>query len=241
MPIKQPEILSRADFDQAVVTLRLNVSDVAKETGVPRTYLSEFRNGDRKLRPEHQAKLKDYFEGKGIEFENAAGGERTTEAAGAASPHPRLRATQSVRCFFPVDEQIPDDVVAHTMDLLEENDVRLAALFAQKADRDKALFGDDEFSDETKAALQEAFTLLAENYVLFRMLRGWRAFNVKAASEGPDVIRGVMVDTFRARLEEAGLLSRAATDRAEPTPEPAKETATAEQSPQPNEPAQGPW
>lgn len=207
MTIKQPEILSRADFDQAVVTLRLNVSDVAKETGIPRTYLSEFRNGDRRLRPEHQAKLRDFFESKGVEFENA--GERVAESTDVVAPHPRLRAAQSVRCFFPVDEQIPDDVVARTMDLLEENDVRLAALFAQKAELNKALFGDDEFSDEAKAALQEAFALLAENYVLFRMLRGWRAFNVKAATDGPDVIRKVMLDTFRARLEEAGLLARA--------------------------------
>ena len=222
MPIKQAEILTRADFDQAVVALRLNASDVAKETGIPRTYLSEFRNGDRKLRPEHQAKLKDYFESKGIQFEAPAdpAGESHPAPRGATVPHPRLRAAQSVRCYFPIDDNIPSDVVARTMDLLEENDVRLAALFARAAERDASLFGDPDFSDETKAALQEAFTLLAENYVLFRMLRGWRAFNVKATTDGPDLIRNVMVDTFRARLEEAGLLASAAENASQPAEEP---------------------
>jgi len=52
MPVTQTEVLSRADFDEAVVKLRANVSEIAKETGIPRTYLSEFRHGDRKLRPE---------------------------------------------------------------------------------------------------------------------------------------------------------------------------------------------
>lgn len=61
MALKETESLSRADFDAAVVRLRLNVSEIAKEVGIPRTYLSEFRNGDRKLRPENLARSSRLF------------------------------------------------------------------------------------------------------------------------------------------------------------------------------------
>lgn len=76
MAIKQTETLSRADFDEAMVRQRLNVSEVARDTGIPRTYLSEFRNGDRKLRPEMLAKLRDYFESKGVEFASSVLGRK---------------------------------------------------------------------------------------------------------------------------------------------------------------------
>src|SRR5882672_6584719 len=104
MAIKKTEVLSRADFDEAVVKLRLNVSEVAKETGVPRTYLSEFRNGDRKLRPEHQAKLRDYFEDKGIEFDDDDTDDDGDDAS--ASPHPRVKTTSAPRCYFPIADSV---------------------------------------------------------------------------------------------------------------------------------------
>jgi hypothetical protein len=212
MPIKQTEVLPRADFDEAVLRLRLNVSAIAKDTGIPRTYLSEFRNGDRKLRPEHQAKLRDYFEGKGIEFDDGGGGDDAPP-----SPHPRLRAVESVRCFFPVADTVPDEVVTRTMDIMEDNDARLATLLKQVAERDDGIFGDGDFKEETKAALQEAGTILAENYVLFRMLRGWPAFGVKPAGESPETLRDVLRTAFRPRLEEAGLIQPepAANDKAQ--------------------------
>src|SRR5262245_22133867 len=115
MPIKQSEVLSRADFDEAVVRLRLNISEISKATGIPRTYLSEFRNGDRRLRPEHLGKLRDFFEERGVKFDSTpdpdaapklssllAGEAPDREAEAAQSPHPRLRAVERVRCYFPV-------------------------------------------------------------------------------------------------------------------------------------------
>src|SRR5258708_7390675 len=169
MAIKESETLSRADFDQAVVRLRLNVSEVAKETGIPRTYLSEFRNGDRKLRLEHQAKLRDYFEGKGIEFDSD---DDASDDDAPASPHPRLKTTSAPRCYFPIADSVSDDVIARALDMMEENDAELVALFKQNAERDGGLFGNGDFNEDAREVLQKSFGLLAENYVLFRMLRG---------------------------------------------------------------------
>ena len=210
MAIKQSETLSRADFDEAVVRLRLNVSDVAKEAGIPRTYLSEFRHGDRKLRPEHLAKLRDYFESKGIEFSDPVAPELPTApdpAAPPSAPHPRLTPVSGVRYFFALDDGVPDDVVAKCMDMMEEVDARLVALLQVKAERDESLFSDGEFTEDFKAALQEAFGLLACNYLTFRMLRGWRAFGLNPASENPENLRDVLFDTFRAPLTEVGLIA----------------------------------
>lgn len=209
MPVKQPEILSRADFDDAIVKLRLNVSEVAKQTSIPRSYLSEFRNGDRVLRPEHQAKLRDYFEAKGIEFTAATPEQEESTFASTlapASPHPRLRAVESVRCFFPFADTAPDEVIARVVDLMEDNDARLAALLKQTTERDGRLLGDGDLTDEAKFALQEAGSLLAESYVLFRMLRGWPALGVKPAGESVETLRDVLLQLYRPVLEKAGLI-----------------------------------
>lgn len=206
MPIKQPQVLSRADFDEAVVRLRINVSDIAKATAIPRTYLSEFRNGDRTLRPEHQAKLRDFFEEKGVQFEadTASGGDKDDDRA--QSPDPRLRAVKSTRCFFPVAEKVPDDVVQGAMDLMDEDEVRLAVLLKQTAERDDGFLGSGELKKDTVKAMQEAGSLLAEIAVFFLMLRGWRALGVKPAGENPETLRDVLITAYRPRLEVAGLL-----------------------------------
>ncbi len=206
MPIKRAEVLSRADFDQAVVHLRINVSEVAKATGIPRTYLSEFRNGDRKLRPEHQARLRDFFEGKGVEFEADPAGGGDDGDGRAQSPDPRLRAVKSTRCFFPVADTVPAEVAQCTLDLMDEDEVRLAVLLKQITRRNDDFLGDGEWNEDTKKAMQEAGSLLAEIAVFFLMLRGWRALGVRPAGESADTLREVLITTYRPRLEVAGLI-----------------------------------
>lgn len=207
MAIKKTEILSLADFNHAVVKLRLNVTEVAKELGIPRTYLSEFRNGDRVLRPEHLAKIRDYFETKGIEFTDEV--EAATPAAqspSVASHSPRLDAALKVEHFFPLSNNIPDEVIGNAMDIMEENDARLAVLLKTKAEHETGFFGDGDLTEETQAALQETFALLAGNYVIFRMLRGWRAFNQPPADENSKNVRDMLLETFKQPLIDAGLI-----------------------------------
>lgn len=61
-------ILSKEDFEDAVAAVTMTLADIAKQTGVNRQYLSEFKSGDRNLRAEMRQTLRDFFEAKGVEF-----------------------------------------------------------------------------------------------------------------------------------------------------------------------------
>ena len=210
MPIKQTENLSRADFDQAVVHLRLNVSELAKETGIPRTYLSEFRNGDRQLRPEHQAKLRDYFEGKGVEFESPKG-EGQPPAADPKAPHPRL-AVGTV-CFFPIRPDLDDARVHSVMQEIDRNDKRIAELFAMEATRTAAFIGDGDYSDETQGAGRELFALCSANYMLVRYLTG--TDNPLAQPIEQKSLGAILLETMREGVERAGIELATSPEEAE--------------------------
>lgn len=135
MAIKRQEVLSRADFDQAVVHLRLNISEIAKATGVPRTYLSEFRNGDRKLRPENLAKLRDYFEGQGVEFDDAPPVDAVPALQDPLAIAPHSAVAVSTVCHFPVRADLGRAEVRDVLIEMERNDARIFELFTKKARR----------------------------------------------------------------------------------------------------------
>lgn len=221
MAIKTPSVLSKEDFETALVTLRLSVSEVSRESGIPRHQLSHFRNYGDGLKPEQAAKLRDYLEDKGIEFadEEEPMPERATTAKNEqpafVAPHPRLEVAQAMRCYFPISDEVPDSVVANALDLMEEADARLVALFKTNTERDSGFFGSGEFTDDTKATLQEAFGLLAGNYLIFRMLRGWRALNIAPTTEAPETIRDVVLTTFKQHLIDAGLMEAETTEPAQ--------------------------
>lgn len=67
-------ILSKEDFEDAVAAVNMTLADIAKQTGINRQYLSEFKCGDRNLRAEMRQKLREFFEGKGVEFVDADAG-----------------------------------------------------------------------------------------------------------------------------------------------------------------------
>ncbi len=201
MPIKQPETLSRADFDEAVVRLRLNVSEIGKEVGIPRTYLSEFRNGDRTLRPEMLVKLRDYFESKGIEFEEEPAADPEDDAD--KSPHPRL--TVGTVCHFPVRGDLAPELVRATVTEIDRNDSRAAEILARKVKRD--LVSDEKsFSKETEGDIRELFALFGANWTLLRYLTGIK--NPLAAPTEKDTINQVLLDTVRESVERAGIATQ---------------------------------
>lgn len=205
MAVKNQAALTKEDFEQAIITMRLSVSEVSRESGIPRHIVSHFRNYGDGLKPEQAAKLRDYFESKGVEFTED---DELTQSPSVASPSPRLDAALKVEHFFPLSNNIPDDVIRNAMDIMEENDARLAVLLKTKAERDNGFLGlgDSELTEETQAALQETFALLAGNYVIFRMLRGWRAFNQPPADESSQTVRDMLFDTFKQPLIDAGFI-----------------------------------
>lgn len=217
MAIKKQSVLTKEDFEEALIELRLSVSEVSRETGIPRHIVSHFRNYGDGLKPEQSAKLRDFFESSGVEFTD----EEETEPASnssVTSPNPRLDAALKVEHFFPISNAIPDNVIGNAMDIMEEADARLLVLLKTKIERESGIFSEGELAEETKAALQEVFALMAGNYLVFRMLRGWRAFNVKPATEAPETVRDMIFETFKQHLLDAGLIepeqsnSGAATD-----------------------------
>lgn len=217
MAIKQSEILSRADFDEAVVRLRLNVSDIAKSTGIPRTYLSEFRNDERKLRPEHQAKLRDFFQSKGVEFDVGNGASARTD--GRESPHPSL-AVGTV-CYFPVRADLTVERVRAVLAEIERNDKTIRELLTRPTLRTAAtiLGGSEKFSEETDEDLRTLFAHLGVNYLFVRYLTGIK--NEIEQQAAGNTLQAVVVDILRESIERAGLveiIAPAVTAQAQPEP-----------------------
>jgi transcriptional regulator with XRE-family HTH domain len=65
--------LTRDDFTAALSATGLMVSEVARESGVHRNYLSEFKAGTRNLQTNALKRLRDYFESKGVVFTEEEG------------------------------------------------------------------------------------------------------------------------------------------------------------------------
>lgn len=173
MAIKQNYALTRAEFDEALVRLRLNVSEVAKETSIPRSYCSEFRNGDRQLRPEQLAKLKDYFESKGLVFEND---EPAAEQQPIAEPIYDLnnpdtegfkRTLLAVK-HLAIDPKISDHEAKSIIAKVKANDREIELFLKEKAERGFI----DDWSELTDTYLRQVFGLLSENYLLECKLKG---------------------------------------------------------------------
>jgi transcriptional regulator with XRE-family HTH domain len=203
MPIKQREILSRADFDIAVVQLRLNVSEIAKATGIPRTYLSEYRNGDRKLRPEHQAKLRDYFEAKGIEFEDDPDQRDETTRGRTALP-----VSQAAFVLFPGAVKVSQDKVQRVAELIREKEAQLIPLLKQPVKRGD-WFDDGKLSDDTRDQLDLARSIMAECYLLMRALREGSAGEASIDGASAKTVRDVLLNWYRTDLEAVGMLEAA--------------------------------
>jgi hypothetical protein len=210
MAIKQQPVLTKQDFETALVTLRLSVSEVSRESGIPRHIVSHFRNYGDGLKPEQAAKLRDWLEEKGIEFTEEESPEAQQPAAdpapGVSSLNPQLGVGLKVEHHFPISNNITDEVIRDAMYIMEENDARLMLLLQTKLERNDGFFADGDLTEETKATLQETFALLAGNYITFRMLRGWPALNVQPTTEKPQTVRDMVLQTFMQPLVDAGLI-----------------------------------
>lgn len=210
MAIKTPSVLSKEDFNAALVTLRSNVSEVSRETGIPRHLLSHFRNYGDGLKPEQIAKLRDYLEDKGIELEEVAvQAEAESAQKGAAerqqAPHPRV--AMAAVCHFPISAEHGPDAVRQVLEEVERNDARIAELLATKAKHASGIWGEGEdYSDQTQEDIRELFALLGANYVLVRYLTG--TGNPLDRNAASDTLQAVMFGAIRESIERAGLGDR---------------------------------
>lgn len=223
MAIKQHQILTRQEFDQAMVHLRLNISEVSRETSIPRTYLSEFRNGDRQLRPENLAKLRDYFEGKGVEFEDEPAPGESIPAASAptdpsSDPLGIQRAVLAIR-HLAIAPNITNDQIQAILEKIETNDHEAEEMLKAKAE--SGLLSD--WSEATDAMLKGVFGLFAANYVLLRHLQGRPLVMLASPVEYDDI--KTVADIFAHLFHEENSALVAKPESTEPAPEDEEETA----------------
>lgn len=166
-------ILSKEDFEDAVAAINMTLADIAKQTGVNRQYLSEFKCGDRNLRAEMRQTLRDFFEAKGVEFVASA------DAEDDHYPIPATRPTRKASAAFPsqsievciADDLDPDTTAAAISELdaiVRENDRQLAMAVAYE----DSIFFDPEISGDAKAINEELRQGLAYEALLRRVLAG---------------------------------------------------------------------
>lgn len=223
MPIKQRNTITKRDFEDALDYLNVSVSEVAKASGIPRAYLSDLKTRSVPLRRENDEKLRAYLQGQGVEFEENGQAPADDEPG---APHPALRTETVTRCFFPIAENLDQDVIERVIGAMDKNDARLNALLSKQAERKKGFTWpgpacDGERTNATNTARKEIETLFAENYVLFRMLCGWRALNGNGDANGIETLRDLVMADYRPRLIEAGLIS----PEAEPVEKAEEETS----------------
>lgn len=194
------------DFQEALDYLGASISEIAKQVGIPRAYLSDLKNRNVPLRREHADILAEYFEKEGVPFSDEAAPAVISQPANITNLNPQLAVGLKIEHYFPISNNITDEVIRNAMYIMEENDARLMMLLQTKLERNEGLFGDGDLTEETKAVLQETFALLAGNYITFRMLRGWPALNVQPTSDKPQIVREMILQTFMQPLIDAGLI-----------------------------------
>lgn len=204
MAIKKTVLLSKEDFENALVELRLSVSEVARETGLPRQYISHFRTYGDGLKPEQVAKVRDFIESRLAENGMALESELDTDTPQPSPMEPALPTLDSVSlrrtsitCIhFATSADIKPADLLKIVREMESNEVRLEELMAKEA-KEAGLFESGEWSAETAADMQEAIALMASNFVLFSLAQG-KNFVYRDTAEGEDVktVRDVMNDTF---------------------------------------------
>lgn len=204
MAIKKTVLLSKEDFESALVELRLSVSEVARETGLPRQYISHFRTYGDGLKPEQVAKVRDFIEARLAENGMTLESEQDDETAQPSPIAPavpaldsaRLRSTSIAFIHFATSPNISAADLLKIAREMEENEAKLEELMGKEA-KEAGLFESGDWSAETVADMQEAFGLMAANFVLFSVAQG-KSFVYRDTAEGEDAktVRDVMNDTF---------------------------------------------
>jgi hypothetical protein len=181
MAVKQQPVLTKEDFETAVVTRRLSVSEVARETGLPRHIVSHFRNYGDGLKPEQAAKLRDYFISLGVEFseeETPATPQPTGERPSGQQPL-RIPLTLSddglvqrtllaCRHFF-IDERLTEEQIKEAGKRFEEGFSQAKELLNIELGRE---WLSDKFDEDTDAKMRELWGHLARVGLLSLHIQG---------------------------------------------------------------------
>ena len=179
MAIKQPTVpLTKKDFEAALVTLRLSVSEVARETEIPRHVVSHFRNYGDGMKPEQVAKLRDWLESKGIEItdqeeipaaQQPSSGKQSITLPLILSDDGLIQRTALVCRHFFIDERLSDEQLKEAGKRIEESFNQAQELMEIELGR--AWLSDD-FDEDTATKLRELWGHLARIGLVSLHLQG---------------------------------------------------------------------
>lgn len=200
MAIKTQPILTKEDFEAALVELRLSISEVARESGLPRHIISHFRGYGDGLKPEQAAKLRGYFESKGVEFtgekdaapENAPA---STSKQPPATPEDGMtrRGVIAFRHFF-IDERLTDEQIEEAAKRFEANYGQVAELLGHDL---KTEFASGDYDEDTENKLRELWGLLAGLGVLVLHMQGRFVVNVMPSEGKPKTLGDLLTSVYR--------------------------------------------
>lgn len=199
MAIKKQSILTKEDFEEALVELRLSVSEVSRESGLPRHIISHFRNYGDGLKPEQTAKLRDYFESKGVEFtdDEDAASENTPATVNQpfALPEEGLtrRGVIAFRHFF-IDERLTDEQIEEAARRFEDNYGQVAELLGHDL---KTELASDDYDEDTEDKLRELWGLLAGLGVLVLHMQGRFVVNFMPSENKPKTVGDLLTSVYR--------------------------------------------
>lgn len=151
--------------------LGLTQAAVIKESDLPGYKLKQFETGRFVPDIPFLEGLRDYYIGKGIDLtvpetkDDQSVGKKSgqqTKGPGGSMIRPVSRM-----CFY-VSDDVSQDVVYQTLERMDTNDERIAAILQSPVRG--GLFS--QFDEETEAKQRELFGAMAENYLLFRILQG---------------------------------------------------------------------
>lgn len=178
MAIKKQAALTKEDFEEALITLRLSVSEVSRESGIPRHIVSHFRNYGDGLKPEQAAKLQDFFESKGIEFgeEEATASHQQKSSRQQTINLPLIlsddgltqRTVLVLRHFF-IDERLTDAQIKDAGQRFEDGFNQAKGLLDVELGR---TWLSDDFDEETESKMRELWGHLARIGLLSLHLQG---------------------------------------------------------------------
>lgn len=171
MAIKQQPALTKEDFEAALISLRMSVSEVARESGIPRHVVSHFRNYGDGLKPEQAAKLRDFLESKGVEFTDEAETPAVPQPTGEQSQNPQplkmpfilsddgltQRTALVCRHFF-IDERITEGQISEAGKRIEESFTQAKELMGVELGRE---WLSENFDEATTTKLRELWGHLA--------------------------------------------------------------------------------
>lgn len=198
--------------------LGLTQSGLAKAAGVSTSYIKQFES--ERLRPsqdfiDHLAK---YFTSQGVKEEKldavySVSGQINT--ATTAKPGrmtgmafvPQIQVSER-QCFY-ISSDIPDAIAEELLTRWDKNEDRIAELFSARVT--SGLF--TKYSENAEALLQEVFALLAENFVIFRLLTGWQILEDADAVKADTVAACILthyadvIDAKKKAIEQSGEVS----------------------------------